>query len=291
MKYLKRTLSYLLLLTMICASVPVASVQAKGVRPVTQSRSYYVMDATTGSAIAGKNVKKRIYPASTVKLMTAMVALEHADTADVITYTKAMKKQVPYDASAINLRTGRSYTVEQYIYMLLMKSDADSAIALAVGISGSYDRFVQWMNNKARKLGMNKSHFDNPMGLDKGSGYAHTYTTASDFAKMARAAMQNKTIRKVVKTKRYRIRPIGVKNSFVMINTNAFYSVYKKMVKKADYKIIGSKTGTTNAAGHTLIATARNSKGKEIIVVFFGKSSHEQLYRDVKKLFDYAYAQ
>lgn len=289
MKNTKRLLAFVLAVAVMLGNVPGREVQAKS-RPKTKAHAYYMYDITKGEKILSKDANKRIYPASTVKLLTALTVLDHASTQQKIVYTKKIRKKVPGDASSLNLRTERTYTVEQYLHMLLIVSDASSATALAIGTAGSRKRFVGWMNEKAQSLGMTNSSFDNPIGLDVGSGYNKTYTTAADFMKASRAAMDNEVISKIVAKKKYRVSPVGVKKSFVIKNTNAFYFKFKKLVKNKKYMIIGSKTGTTRAAGHCLVATAVDDRGHKVICAFYGKGSYERLYKDVKKLFDYAYA-
>lgn len=290
MKNTKRLLAFLLVFSVFATLLPTQMAQAAG-KPKTQAHAYYMIDAASGKKLLSKSANKKIYPASTVKLLTALTVLEHSSTSKQIVYTKKIRKKIPGDAAALNLRTGRTYTVEQYLHMLLIVSDAGSAIALAVGTAGSRKQFVQWMNEKAKALGMTHSSFDNPVGLDVGSGYNKTYTTAADFMKVSKAAMENSVIRRIVAKHKYRVSPVGVKKSFVIKNTNAFYFSYKKLVKNKKYTIIGSKTGTTKAAGHCLVATAVDEKGHEVICAFYGKGSYEQLYKDVRKLFDYAFAQ
>lgn len=291
MKRIRKPMIYLLMTALLLAGIPSETSRAQTAVPKTKAHAYYMIDAGSGEKILSKNAKKKIYPASTVKLLTALVVLDHAEETQEIKFTKKLKKMVPFDAAALNLRTGRTYNVNQYLHMLLMVSDAASATTLAVGTAGSQSQFVEWMNEKAKALGMKHSSFDNPIGLDKGNGYNKTYTTAEDFIKVSSAAMKNSTIRSIVAKKKYTVRPVGVDKSFVIKNTNAFYFAYKKMVKGVEYEIIGSKTGTTRAAGHALVATARDSEGHEVICAFFGNSTHERLYKDVKKLFDYAFAQ
>lgn len=289
MKYTRKCIVFLLVLSMMTALVPAGKAQAAA-KPKTMSHAYYMINAGNGKKILSKNANKKIYPASTVKLLTALTVLEYSGTDEEIKYTKKIRKMVPSDASALNLKTGRTYTVEQYLHMLLIVSDAGSAVALAQGTAGSQKEFVAWMNEKAKELGMKHSHFDNPIGLDKGSGYNGTYTTAADFIKVSKAAMENPVITKIVAKHKYRVQPVGVKKSFVIKSTNAFYGVYKKMVKNKKYKIIGSKTGTTRAAGHCLVATAVDQKGNTVICAYYGKGDHKRLYKDVRKLFDYAFA-
>lgn len=289
MKKTKRCMAWMLLLTIMLAVMPSVSAKAAA-KPKTMAHAYYVMDAKSGEKILSDRANKKIYPASTVKLLTALTVLDYADVNQTIKFTRKLQKKIPSDASALNLKTGRRYTVKQYLNMLLIVSDAGSALALAEGTAGNVETFVEYMNDKAEELGMKHSHFDNPVGLDKGSGYNGTYTTAADFIKVSKAAMENPLIAKIVAKHKYKVQPIGVNKSFVIKNTNAFYGTYKKLVRNRKYKIIGSKTGTTRAAGHCLVATAVDEEGNTVICAFYGNGGYERLYKDIRKLLDYAFA-
>lgn len=262
---------------------------AKAAVPSVQAKAYVVMDANSGKVIYKKSMNKKIYPASTVKLMTAIVALENADLDKKITFTKKLRKMVPPDASKLGLKAGTTYSVRQYLNMMLIASDADSATALASGTAGTYERFITLMNDTARSYGMDKTSFDNPSGLDTGNGYTKTYTTAYDFAILARHAMSYEIIRNIVSKNTYNVPARKGKPSFKIKNTNGFYSTYKLKGKK--YSIIGSKTGTTHAAGRVLIATARDESGHELICAYFGGNTSDNLYNGIEKLLDYAYKQ
>lgn len=289
MKKTQRCMAWMLLLSIMLAAMPSVSAKA-AVKPKTMAHAYYVMDAKSGEKILSDRANKKIYPASTVKLLTALTVLDYADVNQTIKFTRKLQKKIPSDASALNLKTGRRYTVKQYLNMLLIVSDAGSALALAEGTAGNVETFVEYMNDKAEELGMKHSHFDNPVGLDKGSGYNGTYTTAADFIKVSKAAMENPLIAKIVAKHKYKVQPIGVNKSFVIKNTNAFYGTYKKLVRNRKYKIIGSKTGTTRAAGHCLVATAVDEEGNTVICAFYGNGGYERLYKDIRKLLDYAFA-
>ncbi len=289
MKKTQRCMAWMLLLSIMLAAMPSVGAKAAA-KPKTMAHAYYVMDAKSGEKILSDRANKKIYPASTVKLLTALTVLDYADVNQTIKFTRKLQKKIPSDASALNLKTGRRYTVKQYLNMLLIVSDAGSALALAEGTAGNVETFVEYMNDKAEELGMKHSHFDNPVGLDKGSGYNGTYTTAADFIKVSKAAMENPLIAKIVAKHKYKVQPIGVNKSFVIKNTNAFYGTYKKLVRNRKYKIIGSKTGTTRAAGHCLVATAVDEEGNTVICAFYGNGGYERLYKDIRKLLDYAFA-
>ena len=249
-----------------------------------------VMDAHSGKKLYASKANKKIYPASTVKVMTAVVALDNLKKTKKIKFTKAMRKQVNgAEIAHLGLKVGASYTVEAYLHMMLMCSDADSAIALAVGAGGSTTAFVNKMNEKAEIIGMKKTSFDNPIGLDIGNGYSKTYTTASDFTKLARYAMSYETIRDIVAKDTYKVPKTSKSKSFTIHNTNAFYSVSEYASNK--FEVIGLKTGTTKAAGHVLIAVAQDDEGHEVICSFFGKSTDKRKYQDIKKLLNYTFTQ
>lgn len=257
--------------------------------PKVQASAYVVMDANSGDVIYKNSMNKKIYPASTAKLMTAIVTIENIDINKRVTFTKNMRKKVPSDASKLDLKTGTAYTVKQYLNMLLIASDADSAMALASGAGISYNKFISLMNSTAKSYGMSKTSFDNPMGLDIGNGYNKMYTSAYDYAVMARHAMSYELIRNIVAKSTYTVPARKGKPSFKIKNSNGFYSTYK--LKDKEYKIIGSKTGTTRAAGRVLIATARDEEGHELICAYFGGNSPEALYKGIEKLLDYAFKQ
>ena len=168
MKKTQRCMAWMLLLSIMLAAMPSVGAKAAA-KPKTMAHAYYVMDAKSGEKILSDRANKKIYPASTVKLLTALTVLDYADVNQTIKFTRKLQKKIPSDASALNLKTGRRYTVKQYLNMLLIVSDAGSALALAEGTAGNVETFVEYMNDKAEELGMKHSHFDNPVGLDKGS--------------------------------------------------------------------------------------------------------------------------
>ena len=268
----------------------VATVHAEGGKPSVKAHAYMVMDAHAGKKLYAAKANKKIYPASTVKVMTAVVALDCLSKNKKITFTKGMRKQVTSaDIAHLGLKVGAAYSVNVYLHMMLMCSDADSAVALAVGAAGSTKAFVKKMNQKAEQLGMKATSFDNPIGLDKGSGYYKTYTTAKDFTVLARYAMSYETIRDIVAKNTYKVPKTSKSKSFTIHNTNAFYS--KMSYDNSSYQVIGLKTGTTRAAGHVLIAVAKDAQGHEVICSFFGKSTDTRKYQDIAKLFSYTFAQ
>lgn len=288
MKKLKSYISLLIICTLICSLLPSTKVSAaSNTIPTVSSYAYILMDANSGEIILDHNPNKKIYPASTAKLMTAIVAIESSKSGKSIKTNKTILSKVPKDASKLNLPAGVTYSFSNLLHMLLIASAADAAETLAAGTYGSTSKFIKAMNQKAKKLSMSHTSFDNTMGLDIGNNYKKTYTTASDFSLLARYAMSNDTIRTIVAKNSYVIPKTSKTAKKTIKSTNLFYSTAS--YSKDLYTIIGTKTGTTNAAGSVLIATAVDDDGHEVICAFFGNAGRTKLYQDVRKLFDYTF--
>lgn len=258
-------------------------------KPSVFAHAYAIVDANSQQLLLQYQANKKIYPASTVKLMTALVVLDYCNTSDQITITKTMLSKVSSSSAKVGLRAGDTYTVSSLLHMLLLPSAADASYVLAYGSCGSLPTFLKQMNQKASAYGMTHTSFDNPVGLDKGDRYYKTYTTAKDFTILARHAMSNATIRNIVAKASYRVPKAKHKKSFVIHSTNQFYRSVP--YDRASYQIIGTKTGTTRAAGSVLIATAKDKAGHEVICAFFGNRSHSTMYADIRKLLDYIFKQ
>ena len=278
------------LAVVIAFSLPVNVSVSNAAKPSVNAKSYVVMDAGSATVLYKKNANKKIYPASTAKVMTAMCAIDSLDLDKKITYTSKMAKAVASpDIAKLYIPVGSKYTVREYLYMMLMVSDASSASALAIGTSGSFAAFSKKMNAKARKLGMNSTTFDNPVGLDKGNGYNKIKTTAKDFAIMTRKAMSYSTIRTIARTKTHKVPKCNKKAAITIVNTNLFYSSYS--YDKNNYQVIGLKTGSTRAAKYTMIVVGRDYKDHEVICAYFGASSNYNRYIGIKKLMNYTFKQ
>ena len=275
----------LLIFSLFFSSTPIQAAAC----PKVHAHAYVIMDANTGKVLLSKQSKKKIYPASTVKLMTALVVLDKYKTTKKIKITKRMVKQFPSSASKVGLVAGNSYTVSDLLHMLLLPSAGDAAIVLAIATHGSHTSFARAMNQKASTLNMKHSSFDNAIGLDIGDDYYNTYGTAADFAILARYAMSVPAIRSIVTKASYIVPKSKYSKAFRIVNTNQFLSEFSYNQKL--YQMIGGKTGTTKAAGSVLITTAKDQYGHEIICAFFGNDDREQMYKDIRKLLNYTFKQ
>lgn len=291
MKYsLKRFIARIVALALVIAViVPGESVAAGVSAPSNLGKhsAYTVMDARTGEVILSDNMNSKIYPASTTKLVTAMVLIDKDKLSKKIKITKTMVKKTPRSASKYGIKAGEKYTLETLLNMILISSSADAAVAAAIGVYGSTKKCVKAMNSKAKKMGLKKTHFDNVIGLDIGDGYRKIYSTSYEMAQFTRYAMSYSTIDEIVARKTYQVRQSNGKKGKVISNTNIFYSsvAYSKDL----YSIIGSKTGTTRAAGYVFAATAINKDGHELICTYNGKESKVKTFSDIRKLLDKTY--
>ena len=249
--------------------------------------AFIAIDARTGQVLMSDNADKRVYPASTTKLMTAVVVLEKVDMKKTIKVTSKMLKQVPQGCSNYGIKKGETYKVSTLLNMLLICSAGDAGICLAVGSFGSVNKCVEAMNDKCKMLGLSDTNFDNPVGVDIGNGYNSIYTTANDMAKITRYAMGREEIKKIVKRKSLTVYQASGKKGRKITSTNKFY--YDQEYSEDLYTIIGSKSGTTNAAGYVFIATAIDNEGREIICVYMGKESRNATFGDIRKILDKVY--
>lgn len=286
MKAFNRIVIFLLVI-IITVLGPVTYLNAESALPDVSAHSYVIMDSDTGEVLYQQNGNKKIYPASTVKIMTAIVALENCKLSKKIKIKKSVLTEISQDAYTLGLKVGDSYTLNNLLHMLLLNSAADAADSIAVGVCKTKKAFIKKMNQKAKELGMNHTSFDNTVGLDIGNQYNNTYSTAKDMAILTKYAMSNKTFRKIVNKAVYTVPKTKKSKAIKLENTNLFLK--DQPYSNELYKIIGTKTGTTKAAGKVLITTAKDSEGTEVICAFFGNKTKDRMYLDIRKLLDYVF--
>ncbi|NLL79203.1 MAG: D-alanyl-D-alanine carboxypeptidase [Clostridiales bacterium] len=275
--------------TLICMSVPVQKVQAAEEVPGVPSVCYLAMDVDTGEVLVEKNADVTVAPASTTKLVTAMVICDVLPMDTPITVTQEMLDRVPGGTSKAGVRAGGTYYGYELLAMLLIPSGADAAQVLAETAYGSADACVVKMNEKVAELGLSNTYFDNIYGLDIGDGYPLIHTTARDFAVITKHALTYDWIRIITAMPQYAL-PARTNNDVIgSLNTNQFLNG-KKPYSTDLYQVIGTKTGTTRTAGNVLAATATNGK-KTVICTCFYNPNADVLYGSVKQIFDYVYLQ
>ena len=229
-----------------------------------------LMDYTTGEIIFAKNAEEIRPPASTTKILTALVAVEHGQLNQIIT---ASEKASKTDGSSIWLSTGEQHTLEDLLYGILLSSGNDASVAVAESLAGSEEKFANWMTEKAHSLGAMKSNFKNCNGLPN----EEHYTTAHDLALIARQALHNPKIDEIVRTKKKVIDWPGHPWDRMMINHN-------KLLWRYEFTD-GVKTGYTKEAGKCLISSATKNGHRLISVVL----NSRDMYEDSIKLFNYGF--
>lgn len=228
--------------------------------PALKAQAAILLDAKTGQVLYDKNIHVRHAPASTTKMMTALLALESGRLGDRV---KVSPQAAATRGSSMYLYAGQALTLEELITGLMMRSGNDAAVAIAEHLSGSVDAFVEQMNKRAAAIGAVNTHFRNPHGL---SAPGH-YSTAFDLAWIARTALANPAFATIVSTKEISIEwqdRRGREKDVSLRNTNRLLW----MLEEAD----GVKTGTTNEAGPCLVASATRGNHKLIAVVLHDHS-------------------
>lgn len=229
-----------------------------------------LMEPETGKVIWAKNENRRLAPASTTKILTALVALEQSTLKQVAIVSD---KAAATEGSSVYLRPGERISMEDLLYATLLQSGNDAAVAIAEGVAGSVTEFVKMMNATAQRIGAKDSSFLNPHGLPQ-KGH---YTTARDLALITEAAMEHPNFREIVSTWS---RPWKSEEwSGTLVNHNRLLGNYRGA--------IGVKTGYTVEAGQCLVAAARRGGATYLAVIL--NSQGKAIWEDARKLLDYGF--
>lgn len=225
----------------LLAAVLIFPVQANAI----SAEKAILMDAATGRVFYEKNADSQSLIASTTKIMTALVVCEQCNVLDRM---RIPKEAVGVEGSSMYLQEGEVLTIQELLYGLMLHSGNDAAVALAIYCGGTVEGFAELMNDKARQLGMENSHFVNPNGLDAPGHYA----TARDLAVLASYAMENPIFYKTVSVK-----TVTVGQRYLRNHNKLLWQV-----PGAD----GVKTGYTRAAGRILVSSATRDSRRLIAV-------------------------
>lgn len=223
------------------AAVLLFPVQAKAL----SAQKAILMDGTTGRVIYEKNADEKSLIASTTKIMTALVVCQQCNVLDRV---RIPKEAVGVEGSSMYLRAGEVLTVQELLYGLMLQSGNDAAVALAIYCGGTVEGFAELMNDKARSLGLNNTHFVNPNGLDA-PGH---YSTARDLAVLAAYAMDDPIFAQTVST-----RQVKCGERYLTNHNKLLWRV-----EGAD----GVKTGYTKTAGRILVSSATRD-GRRLVCV------------------------
>lgn len=211
-----------------------------------------LLDWQTGEVIWGQNHHRRLHPASTTKILTALIAVERGQLDAKV---KISRRAAFTEGSSMYIKQGEVYSLHDLLHGLLLRSGNDAAVAIAEHIAGSVEEFAKLMNQRAKEAGAKNSHFMNPHGLT----HDQHLSTAYDLAVITREALKNPLIAQIVATPAKELVYEELERRTVLYNTNRLL----RSLPGAD----GVKTGTTGAAGACLIASATREEQKLITVV------------------------
>ena len=233
------------------------------------AKAAFLMDADTGAILYQKNPDLRLPPASTTKVMTAIVALENDQLDSVVCATKDASRVQP---CKVEIRSGEKWRMDDLLRCTLLNSANDACVVIAEGSAGSIANFTRRMNLKAKKIGANNTHFSNPHGLDQ----RNHYSTARDLVLIFKYAIHNPTFREIVQTESMSIQ--GPNQRLIYLrNHNKLLGRYAGM--------IGGKTGYTRRASKCFVGEAQQN-GKNLLVCVLGSKNH---FKDVVTLLDFGF--
>jgi D-alanyl-D-alanine carboxypeptidase (penicillin-binding protein 5/6) len=219
----------------------------------------------------GKNSTRRMYPASTTKIITLITALEKGNLNGIVTTSP---RSAACEGSSLELKAGDKLILREALYGMMLTSGNDAAEAIAETVAGSVPDFVAMMNEEARKMGATLTHFANPHGLPD----VEHFSTAYDLALFTAYGMKNPTFAKIVSTREYDVNFLK-RRKVHLVNTNKLLGSYAGAN--------GVKTGFTNAAGDCLVAAAKRGNVQLIAVIL----NDDNRWEDAAKLFDYGFTQ
>lgn len=240
-----------------------------------------LIDAPSGEVLLELNADKRMFPASTTKIMTLLLALKYGGLDEHITIPPSAA-DIPADSSLVPVYPGEEMSMRDLLHGLMIRSGNDAANAVAELCAGSVDSFMQQMNQLADELGMQNSLFINP------HGYHHDehYTTARDLAIAARAGLTDPEFCKIVTCMSYTMPATSKRDALVLEN------VWELFDPESKYYIPGAagvKSGYTSAAGFCYVGAAQRN-GRTLIAVVLGEPTRNRAWIDLSRLFEYGFA-
>ncbi len=247
------TMLFFLLLTLLPLQSQAADISAA---------SAIVIEASSRTPLYEKDSHTRRPPASTTKIVTALLAIERADPKQMLTVSS---RAAEVEGSQLGLQEGDQLSLQDLLHILLMKSGNDAAITIAENLAGSIEIFAEWMNRKAEEFGLKNTHFTNPHGLPDDNHY----TTAYDLAILAAKAMENELFREIVQKTKTKLEYKGL----VLSNSN-------KLLYNCP-GACGIKTGFTKKAGRCLVSAAERDNVTLICVTLSAPddwNDHRALY-------------
>lgn len=255
--------------------------------PKVNAPSAIVMELNSGTILYEKNSDEVNYPASITKIMTTMLALEHCELNEVVTFSADAVYKNEGNTSHIARDLNEQMTMEECLYAVMLESANECAYAVAehVGakLGGNYQTFIDLMNEKAKELGCTNTHFNNANGLPD----EDHWTSARDMALISAEAYKNENFRIIISTPRYVIPPTNKHKDKTYLN-NHHEMIHNYKTDKYLYEhAIGGKTGYTQAAGATLVSYGEKDGITLVCVVM--RTAKLYYYEDTENLFEFCF--
>jgi D-alanyl-D-alanine carboxypeptidase len=236
--------------------------------PKLSAVAVIAMDVQTGQILYQKNIHERLAPASTTKIMTAIISSEHFSDAELLT----VPSQALVGGSTMGLQAGESLTYRSLLYGMMLNSGNDAAFTIAMNYPGGYDAFIAKMNQRISELGLADTHFDNPAGFDSPTHYSSAY----DLLQIGKEAMVNAKLGKVFSTKETSVTSIDKTQTHVLKNLNKLLN---------EDGVIGIKTGTTEMAGESLVGLVEKN-GHTLLTVMLNSQDR---FGEMRNLIDWIF--
>lgn len=255
-------------------------------KPEINSEGAILIEQKSGTILYEKNADQKLYPASTTKILTAIIAIEKCGLNEIATASKEAIYVVPSGYTIANIQVGESFTIEELLKVMLVHSANEAANIIAEHVSGSMEEFAKLMNEKAVEIGCKNSNFVNSNGIQN----ENHYSTAHDMALIAKYCMENEKFREIIslkkcelpKTQIYTEQRIFKNNNSLIDEKDKYYYEY----------CIGGKTGYTKEAKNCLVAMSKKDNMELITVVLKaenGETGESTRNPDTIALFKYGY--
>ncbi len=245
--------------------------------PETKAKSMVLMEASTGSVLWEKKGEDAMFPASTTKLMTALLAIENCELNETVTMFHDAVYSMGWDASRVGMNEGETLSMEDSLYAVLLASANEVCYAVAEHTAGgNIDAFIRMMNDRAKELGCVNSHFVNPHGLHD----PEHYTCAYDLALIMKACLEYPVFSEISNHHYYTLPATNKSEARDIPQT---HKILRKRIECEG--VFAGKTGYTDEAGYCLV-TAAERNGMTLICVVMGESKDEDCYTDTIALFD-----
>lgn len=267
----------------ICV-IPKKAQSAKNSDSVMTAGASLIVNDTSDEMLFSRNIYKKMYPASITKIVTALVALKNANLEDTVTVSHNAANITEYGATLCGFKEGDRIKLKRLLYSFLVYSGNDAGIAIAEHVAGSEAAFAEMMNQEMRDLGASCSHFANSHGLHD----EQHYTTAYDLYLVFHELLQYDLFLDIIGRSSYKLKykTADGKSAVKNFQTTDRYVSGRASAPKG-VKVIGGKTGTTNAAGSCLILYSKDKAGQEFISVVLHAQGAESLYLQMNKLLEY----